>query len=104
MPAFLAAPLILPFAQAAGLAAGTVATVGGLELLSKKVQSYMESNPENTQKIMAMIMPAQGIASMLKNKSVKETEQGLIIGGEPKEILPPPKPFSTPIDLSLIHI
>ena len=30
MPAFLAAPLILPFAQAAGLAAGTVATVGGL--------------------------------------------------------------------------
>ena len=58
----------------------------------------MESNPENTQKIMTMIMPAQGIASMLKNKSVKETEQGLIIGGEPKEILPPPKPFSTPID------
>jgi len=68
MPAFLAAPLILPFAQAAGLAAGTVATVGGLELLSKKVQSYMESNPENTQKIMAMIMPAQGIASMLDDK------------------------------------
>ena len=68
MPAFLAAPLILPFAQAAGLAAGTVATVGGLELLSKKVQSYMESNPENTQKIMTMIMPAQGIASMLDNK------------------------------------
>lgn len=32
------------------------------------------------------------------NKSVRETGQGLVIGGEPKEILPPPEPFSTPID------
>ena len=32
------------------------------------------------------------------NESVRETGQGLVIGGEPKEILPPPEPFSTPID------
>ena len=32
------------------------------------------------------------------NKSVRETGQGLVIGGEAKEILPPPEPFSTPID------
>ena len=32
------------------------------------------------------------------NRSVRETGQGLVIGGEAKEILPPPEPFSTPID------
>ena len=32
------------------------------------------------------------------NESVRETGQGLLIGGEAKEILPPPEPFSTPID------
>ncbi len=32
------------------------------------------------------------------NESVRETGQGLRIGGEAKEILPPPEPFSTPID------
>ena len=32
------------------------------------------------------------------NESVRETGQGLVIGGEAKEILPPPEPFSTPID------
>ena len=32
------------------------------------------------------------------NESVRETGQGLVIGEEAKEILPPPEPFSTPID------
>ena len=66
----LAAPLIIPFAQAAGFATGAAATVAGLDLLSKKVQSYIQNNPENAQKIFAMIMPGQGLASIF-NKDEK---------------------------------
>jgi hypothetical protein len=32
------------------------------------------------------------------NRSIRGTPAGLVIGGEAKEILPPPEPFSTPID------
>jgi hypothetical protein len=32
------------------------------------------------------------------NRSIRGTPAGLVIGGEPKEVMPPPEPFSTPID------
>ena len=65
----LAAPLLIPFAEAAGIAIGTLAGIAGLEKLSNKVEEYIEDNPENAQKIFAMIMPEQGLANILKNES-----------------------------------
>jgi hypothetical protein len=32
------------------------------------------------------------------NRSIRGTPAGLVIGGEPKEVMPPPEPFSTPVD------
>ena len=79
MPA-LAIPLLIPFAEAAGIAIGTLTTAAGLDILSDKVEDYIEDNPENAQKIFAMIMPEQGLANILKNESddgeeVSETEE-----------------------------
>jgi len=79
MPA-LAIPILIPFAEAAGITINAVASAAGLDLLSKKVEEYIEDNPEQSQKIFAMIMPEQGIANVLKNESddgdeeVTETE------------------------------
>ena len=64
--------LLIPFAELAGIAIGTLATAAGLDVLSKKVESYIEDNPENAQKIFAMIMPEQGLANILKNESGDE--------------------------------
>ena len=65
----LALPLLIPFAEAAGIAIGTLTTAAGLDILSSKVEEYIEDNPENAQKIFAMIMPEQGLANILKNES-----------------------------------
>ena len=88
MPApALALPLLVSFAEAAGITISAIATAAGIDKLSDKVEEYIEDNPENAQKIFAMIMPEQGIASVLKNKSddggeVSEEELGEI--EEPK--------------------
>ena len=65
----LALPLLIPFAEAAGIAIGALTTAAGLDILSDKVEEYIEDNPENAQKIFAMIMPEQGLANILKNES-----------------------------------
>jgi len=60
-----AAPfLIAPFAEALGLSVAAL----GMAKATDTVNKYIEENPEQAKKIMAMIMPAQGIASMLENK------------------------------------
>jgi hypothetical protein len=74
MPA-LAIPFLIPFAEAAGIALGAITTGIGLKTLSDKVEDYIEDNPENAQKIFAMIMPEQGIANVLKNKSSEGDEE-----------------------------
>ena len=74
MPA-LAIPILIPFAEAAGITINAVASAAGLDLLSKKVEEYIEDNPEQSQKIFAMIMPEQGIANVLKNKSSEGDEE-----------------------------
>ena len=60
-----AAPfLIAPFAKALGLSVAAL----GMAKVTDTVNKYIQENPEQSKKIMAMIMPAQGIASMLNDK------------------------------------
>ena len=60
-----AAPfLIAPFAEALGLSVAAL----GMAKVTDTVNKYIQENPEQSKKIMAMILPAQGIASMLDNK------------------------------------
>ena len=61
-----AIPLIVKFAEIAGIVVSGVATAAGLDKLSNKVETYIQENPEQSQKIFAMIMPEQGIANVLK--------------------------------------
>ena len=70
----LAIPYVVPFANAAGIVIGSVATAVGLSALSDKVQDYMEENPENSMKILAMIMPEQGIAALFNKEAGDEVE------------------------------
>ena len=71
----LALPLLVSFAEVAGITIGAVATAAGIDLLSEKVESYMKENPEQSQKILAMIMPGQGLAQIFQNKSDKGDEE-----------------------------
>jgi hypothetical protein len=59
-----AAPFILPIAEALGLSVATL----GMAKVTDEVNKYIQENPEQAQKLMATIMPAQGIASMFKGK------------------------------------
>src|SRR5210317_2071297 len=63
----IAAPLLVPFAELVGI------TTAGLALsqISDVVQSYMKSNPEQSMKILTMLSPELGIASMMKKKTKK---------------------------------
>ena len=70
----LAIPYLVPYANAAGIVIGSVATAVGLSALSDKVQDYMEENPENSMKILAMIMPEQGIAALFNKEAGDEVE------------------------------
>ena len=69
-----AIPLIVKFAEVAGIVVSGVATAAGLDKLSNKVETYIQENPEQSQKIFAMIMPEQGIANILKNESSEGDE------------------------------
>ena len=62
MPLVLAVPYLMPYAQLAGWAIGGL----GLYEISKRVQAHMESNPEESFKILKMIMPREGIAAMFE--------------------------------------
>ena len=66
----LAVPYLLPFAEAAGIA---IAGLGLFEI-SKRVQAHMESNPEESFKILKMIMPQEGIAAMFEQLFNKEAD------------------------------
>ena len=39
------------------------------------VNKYIQENPEQSMKIFQMIMPSQGIANALKNKSSEDVEE-----------------------------
>ena len=72
----IAAPLLIPFAEAIGIAiAGR-----GLMEISEQVQKFIQNNPDVSQKIMSMITPQmEGLAGLLAKKKepteeVQETE------------------------------
>ena len=73
--ALAAIPLLVKFAEVAGIVVSGIATAAGIEKLSDKVETYIEENPENAEKIFAMIMPAQGLANFLKNESSEGNEE-----------------------------
>jgi len=79
----LAVPYLMPYAQLAGLAIGSVATALGLKALSDKVQAHMEDNPEESLKILTMIMPAEGLMALF-NKEAGDEGEG---EGEGEEII-----------------
>ena len=64
----LAVPYLMPYAQLAGWA------IGGLSLyeISKRVQVHMDENPEDTFRILKLIMPREGIAAMFEQLFNKE--------------------------------
>ena len=69
----IAAPLLIPFAEAVGIAiAGR-----GLMEISEQVQKYIQNNPDISQKIMSMIAPQiEGLSGLLaKKKEPKEEIQ-----------------------------
>ena len=59
-----AAPFILPIAEALGLSVATL----GMAKVTDEVNKYIKENPEQAQKLITTLMPAQGIASMFKGK------------------------------------
>ena len=64
----LAVPYLLPFAELAGIA---IAGLGLMEI-SKRVQAHMEANPEESLRILKLIMPREGIAAMFEELFNKE--------------------------------
>ena len=66
----LAVPYLLPFAELAGIA------IAGLSLMeiSNRVQAHMDENPEDTFRILKLIMPREGIAAMFEELFNKEAD------------------------------
>ena len=66
----LAVPYLLPFAELAGIA------IAGLSLMeiSNRVQAHMDENPEDTFRILKLIMPREGIAAMFEQLFNKEAD------------------------------
>ena len=60
----LAAPLVIPFAEAVGISIAAL----GMAKATDEVNKYIRENPEQAQKLITTIMPAQGIASMFEGK------------------------------------
>ena len=70
MPLVLAVPYLMPYAQIARIAIGGL----GLFEISKRVQAHMESNPEESLRILKLIMPQEGIAAMFEQLFNKEAD------------------------------
>ena len=77
MPA-LALPLVVPFAEAVGI---TAVGLGIIEL-SKKVNEYIQEFPEESIKILATIMPEQGIAALFNEAAEGEGDEVIEEGEE----------------------
>ena len=73
----LAVPYLVPYAQMAGLAIAGL----GLYEISQRVQAHMEANPEDSLKILTMIMPAEGLMALF-NKEAGEDEEVIEEGEE----------------------
>ena len=69
-----AAPLIISFARVVPMLNKLIGAVGITEL-GNRVNNYIQENPDESEKIFQMIMPSQGIANILKNKSSEGDEE-----------------------------
>lgn len=67
----LAAPLILPFADLAGI---TIAGLG-MAAASKKVSDFISANPETSMEILNMIVPgSKGLETLFKKKAKEDSD------------------------------
>lgn len=67
----LAAPLLIPFAEAVGL---SIAGLGAIEI-GKKVQDFISDNPETSTQILNMIVPgSKGLETLFKKKATISLE------------------------------
>ena len=83
----LVAPLVIPFAEALGLSVGTL----GMAKATDVVNKYIQENPEQSQKIITMIMPAQGIASVFEKRGIGDNNPTSPIEEEKPPQKEPPK-------------
>jgi hypothetical protein len=67
----LAVPYLMPYATYAGIAIGGL----GLFEISKRVQAHMEANPEESLRILKLIMPQEGIAAMFEELFKKKADE-----------------------------
>ena len=63
----LAAPLVIPFSKAVPALAGLTGLLG-MTALSNKVNEYIQDNPEESMKILSMLIPGAGIGQIFMNK------------------------------------
>ena len=85
----IAAPLVVPFAEALGLSVGAL----GMAKATDVVNRYIQENPEQSEKIISMIMPTQGIASMFKKRGIGDNNPPSSIEEEkPPQQEPPEGP------------
>ena len=60
----LAAPLVIPFAEAVGISIATL----GMAKAADMVNDYIQENPEESMKILSTIVPNIGIGQIFANK------------------------------------
>ena len=60
----LAAPLVIPFAEAIGLSVAVL----GMAKIGDEVNKYIESNPEESAMILKTLVPNLGIGEIFMNK------------------------------------
>ena len=82
-----AASLILPIAEALGLSVATL----GMAKVTDEVNKYIQENPEQAQKLITTIMPAQGIATMFKKRGIGDNNPPSPIEEEKPPQKEPPK-------------
>jgi len=82
-----ATPFILPIAEALGLSVATL----GMAKVTDEVNKYIQENPEQAQKLLTTIMPAQGIATMFKKRGIGDNNPPSPIEEEKPPQQEPPK-------------
>ncbi len=66
----LAAPLVIPFAEAVGISIATL----GMAKAADMVNDYIQENPEQSMKILSTIVPNIGIGQIFANKEDSDEE------------------------------
>ena len=67
----LAAPLVIPFAEAVGISIATL----GMAKAADMVNDYIQENPEESMKILSTIVPNIGIGQIFANKEDSDDEE-----------------------------